>query len=259
MEKKLTAQQLIDFCYAMLGQNYWYACWSQVADEKLYKEKLAQNPDKIGKWPKETYVAQYGTRVMDCSGLLKAAGGSHGNPKKIPSYSDIRDIDWSANQMIEKCSDVVDFKNIPEIAGQLVWKPGHVGVFIKTLADGKKLVIESAGHMKGVIESTDTAWQKAGKLPFVDYNYLPTPTPTPKTGFCFVELPVLKKGDKNYSVKVVQMVLNGLGYKDQNGNKLDVDGSFGGKTDFCVRAFQKNKSLTVDGIVGGNTWAVLLT
>lgn len=256
MDKKLTAQQLVDFCYAMLGQNYWYACWSQVADEKLYKEKLAQYPDKIGKWPKETYVAQYGTRVMDCSGLIKAAGGSHGNPNKIPSYSDIKDIDWSANTMIEKCSDVVNFKNIPEIAGQLVWKPGHVGVFIKTLANGKKLVIESAGHMKGVIESTDTAWQKAGKLPFVDYNYLPTPTPTSK--YCNPSVLVLQKGDKNETVKRLQTLLNLVGVRDQDGLELVVDGSFGSRTYYAVRKFQTSNGLTTDGIVGKNTWEKLL-
>ena len=120
MVKVITAQQLCDFAEAMLGQCYWYGCFSQIGTEKLYKEKLAQFPSQIGKWPKSTYTAQYGKRVMDCSGLIKAAAGTKGDPLKIPTYADIAKFDWSADTMISKCTDVVDFKNI--LRGQIIYR-----------------------------------------------------------------------------------------------------------------------------------------
>jgi hypothetical protein len=57
---------------------------------------------------------------------------------------------------------------------------------------------------------------------------------------------VLKKGSKGESVRTLQEFL-----------KITVDGDFGPKTESAVKAFQKKTGLTVDGIVGRNTWAVM--
>lgn len=79
-----------------------------------------------------------------------------------------------------------------------------------------------------------------------------------------IELPVLREGSKGEEVKTVQRLLNEMNYRDQNGNRLEVDGSFGSKTDFAIRQFQndyrgKYGRLTVDGVIGANTWEALLT
>jgi peptidoglycan hydrolase-like protein with peptidoglycan-binding domain len=42
------------------------------------------------------------------------------------------------------------------------------------------------------------------------------------------------------------------------GYDISADGYFGKQTEEAVRAFQKENSLTVDGIVGQKTWAALL-
>lgn len=56
----------------------------------------------------------------------------------------------------------------------------------------------------------------------------------------------LKLGSKGDAVKKLQQLLN-----------LTVDSDFGLKTDKAVRAFQAKNKLTVDGIVGNNTWKAL--
>lgn len=56
----------------------------------------------------------------------------------------------------------------------------------------------------------------------------------------------IKKGDRGEDVKALQAKLN-----------LVADGIFGTLTDEAVREFQKANGLTVDGIVGANTWSKL--
>lgn len=72
--------------------------------------------------------------------------------------------------------------------------------------------------------------------------------------------PVIKKGYKD-SIEggswcaELQEDLNKLGYRDQNGDTLAVDGSCGGKTDAAIRNLQAANSLEVDGHCGPRTWA----
>lgn len=66
---------------------------------------------------------------------------------------------------------------------------------------------------------------------------------------------VLKKGSKGATVKALQALLIGYGYSCGSSG---ADGSFGSATDKAVRAYQKDKGLTVDGSVGPKTWFALL-
>lgn len=76
-----------------------------------------------------------------------------------------------------------------------------------------------------------------------------------------IELTELENGAKGEQVKTLQRLLLALGYKMTSASgktSYGVDGSFGGATERAVRAFQKAKGLSVDGVVGKNTWAKLL-
>ena len=64
--------------------------------------------------------------------------------------------------------------------------------------------------------------------------------------------PLLRQGSNNNFVFLLQFILN------QNGANLNVDGIFGSQTLSAVRTFQQNNGLSVDGIVGPNTWKTLL-
>ena len=61
----------------------------------------------------------------------------------------------------------------------------------------------------------------------------------------------LSYGSKGDEVKTLQEMLNSNGYK------LDVDGNFGPKTQAAVKDYQNKNKLTVDGVVGKNTWGAL--
>ena len=61
----------------------------------------------------------------------------------------------------------------------------------------------------------------------------------------------LRFGSSGDDVKKLQEELN------KNGYDLSVDGQFGSKTQSAVQSYQKSKGLTVDGIVGTNTWGAL--
>lgn len=64
---------------------------------------------------------------------------------------------------------------------------------------------------------------------------------------------VLRQGSSGDAVKILQTGLNGKGYR------LVGDGVFGPATDSAVRRFQSNSGLSVDGIVGPQTWNALLS
>lgn len=64
-------------------------------------------------------------------------------------------------------------------------------------------------------------------------------------------MPVLKRGSKGDWVVIAQGRLVVAGYP------LDVDGIYGPKTEETVKQFQMDHHLTIDGIIGKNTWAAL--
>jgi hypothetical protein len=70
------------------------------------------------------------------------------------------------------------------------------------------------------------------------------------------ELPVLRRvlrrGSQGADVKALQRALNERGF-----NSGPVDGDFGPFTEAAVRAYQRQAGITVDGIVGAQTWGAL--
>ena len=64
----------------------------------------------------------------------------------------------------------------------------------------------------------------------------------------------IKSGSRGELVALVQLMLNEKGYSCGS-----ADGIFGTKTERAVRSYQKAKGLSVDGIVGNNTYAKLFT
>lgn len=64
--------------------------------------------------------------------------------------------------------------------------------------------------------------------------------------------PLIHQGAKEHPVPTLQYLLRARGHT------VVVDGLFGPRTDAAVRAFQSEKGLAVDGIVGPHTWGALI-
>jgi peptidoglycan hydrolase-like protein with peptidoglycan-binding domain len=82
----------------------------------------------------------------------------------------------------------------------------------------------------------------------------PSVTPTPPTVTAPAVTPTLKQGSTGDAVKTLQSKLVALGVSV---GASGVDGSFGPATLAAVKTYQAGVGLTVDGIVGPNTWAKL--
>jgi peptidoglycan hydrolase-like protein with peptidoglycan-binding domain len=65
--------------------------------------------------------------------------------------------------------------------------------------------------------------------------------------------PLVRSGDGDHPVRTLQYLLRARNHP------VTVDGIFGAKTDAAVRAFQMDKHLSVDGIVGPKTWSALIS
>lgn len=112
----------------------------------------------------QSYQAQYGQKVHDCSGLIKGyifcdTPNSFMNSKKWTSEVD-------NNIKYDSCTEKGLIDSLPELPGVLVFMPGHVGVYI-----GNGQVVEARGHAYGVVQTAlkGRGWTKWGKCKFIEY------------------------------------------------------------------------------------------
>ncbi len=194
---------------------------------------------------------------FDCVNLIKGLlWGWSGDPSQGYGgavYASNGVPDQNADQMFGVCLDVTDdFSGIQ--TGEVLWNKGHIGVYI-----GDGLAVECTHRWDDGVQITAVTnlggrsgfngrvWTKHGKLPYVAYER--------KRGDYTVEMRNLKAGCSGDDVRALQMLLMGNGY---DLGTSGADGIFGSKTGAAVRAYQKAKELTVDGIAGKRTMGALL-
>lgn len=128
----------------------------------------------------------------------------------------------------------------------------HVGYVVKNLRDGRLITVEgnTADSVKLRVRGADVI---AG---FGTPKY-DAPTPViikPVNAYPYMAGTYVQKGWQNSSgVRLIQGRLNTLGWRPL----LTADGDFGTKTENAVKWFQRMFSLTVDGVVGPQTWGKL--
>lgn len=190
--------------------------------------------------------------VTDCNGLaewfLHEKLGGNFNTLSRYNYSD-----WC------KGYNGTDMKKLPQVVGTAVFKYSvttnihHVGFLVEKCGAGQFdwWVAEAKGYKYGCVLTklaNDKNWNRWGLMKKY-FNY-----DVPAGTFIIIP-PTVRFGSKGANVKTLQIALNAK-LKD---TKLSVDGVFGALTLAAVKAYQTEKHLRVDGVVGRITWTSLLS
>ena len=168
--------QLVEYCKSLYGKGarYWYGTFGQVASTNLWKVKKQQYPAQY-KNSKDKQIKkdiEEGRIVTDCSGLIKGFMMTRDNGQIVYTPS----LDLGANGYYNNAKEKGTIKTMPDIPGLAVWKEGHIGVYI-----GNGEVIEARGFDYGVqkYKLSDRPYTKWLKVPGLEYNSLPVPSPQP--------------------------------------------------------------------------------
>ena len=180
--------------------------------------------------------------------------------------TDIIPVDMSCNNQIAKFKSMgvwrTDTKNIQ--SGDIIYydwdrlgdsRPAdHVGVVTENIS-GTLTVIEGNN---GDYPNDRVRTRKINFNSPLIYGYARPKYPA--TGSAngsdvTVTVPMLRKGSRGKFVRVLQTLLSAEGYAI---GKYGIDGDFGADTESAVKRFQKNVGISVDGIVGKDTWSKLM-
>ena len=244
-----TGKQLAEYCEEMYKNRdhwaYWYGTYGNRCTQSKYNSKKKQYPDHYGSSRTSGYMKdiEKGRRCADCVGMIKTFFWTNGVYDAEPKYGTNKCPDKSANGMIGICKKTGPIKSIPDIPGLVVWKSGHIGVYV-----GGGYTVEMRGFDYDCVRRKvkDGPWEKWGMLPetMITYDESPEPAPTPEPTKLGDR--DLKKGCEGDDVKELQNDLLKLGYSLP---KYGADGDFGGETQKAVKAFQEKSGLTVDGVM----------
>lgn len=233
------------------------------ADQAALEKKYYSNPTKYDDYKLGAQVGKkwIGHRVWDCSGLTKYCGQQLGLNYHHGSNSSYN------YDCVAKGEKTASTKLPP---GAWVYtgttkNRGHIGIVIDD-----EWVIEAQGTNAGVVKSKLSlkkwTWWGLGKG--ITFDFVPgqsastakpsqstttKPTSTSSTSSKTPVYPTIRRGDRGEVVTQLQRLLS------KDGSTLQIDGIFGPGTQSAVRAFQKKYGLTVDGVVGPQTWGKLLS
>ena len=203
------------------------------------KKRYTQN-HSYNKKPVRTAMinaASADTFGFDCVCLIKAIlwlwKGDKSKPYGGAKYKSNGVPDVNADKMIKKCKDVsTDFSKI--IPGEVVHKPGHIGIYIGgglavecTPAWENKVQITAVSNIGSKEGCRTRTWAKHGKLPWVDYSDQETPEVIYRVYAGGKWLPEVK-GASDYA-GVLGKAISGLQVKLSNGETVTIRSHISGK------------------------------
>lgn len=186
-------------------------------------------------------------------------------------YTDIMPTECSCTQMIElykakgrwmekddyvpSPGDIVMYDWQDKGIGDNTGTPDHVGFVVSLNGTAMTIIEGNKGEAVAYRAlSANGKYIRGYCLPdYASKATKPKQADTDDEKTAKVNLPLLENGSSGAPVEALQMLLNGKGFSCGS-----VDGAFGSKTLGAVKAFQKARALTIDGIVGAKTWGALL-
>jgi hypothetical protein len=227
---KLSGKELAVFALGKIGTPYVYG--AKGADGKFTEARLNWLSKNYPSMFTTAYIAKakkfIGKVCCDCSGLISWYTGKLLGSAQLYSAASKRGL-------------IKDISSAP--IGAVLWKSGHVGVYI-----GNGLCVEEKGIDYGCVKSYVSKtkfthyllfdWMDYDSVIDVDYKEL-NPYKEPSK--------VVELGCKGDDVKWVQWELVEAGYK------ISIDGDFGKKTKEALGKFQASCKITVDYKCGSIT------
>ena len=238
----LTGKQLAEYCEKVYkaGWVYWYGTYGQKCSTSLYNSKKKQYPSHYGSDRTSAYQKDIssGKRCADCVGLIKSFFWTGGNFDTDPKYNSNNCPDKSADGMIAYCSESGAIKTMPDEPGLVVWKSGHIGVYV---GGGYTVEMKGFDYDCKRVKVTAGPWTKWGRLPKSMITY------TGEAAAPSEPLPEgLSKGDHGSAVTSMQEML--LRWNPKCLPKYGADSDFGSETEKAVKAFQESVGLPVTGV-----------
>lgn len=201
-----------------------------------------------------------GKQAYDCAQLTRYACKAGGKELVSGANSQWKSGVWDKKGTID---------TFPDEPGVILYHANSEGTMTHTgVAIGGGMAVEARSAAYGVVKTTvkNRSWTHWAALPGIlseGTGNSSTPSESKQenhsesgngtTGIVVVTMNTLRRGNKGAQVKVLQFLLNENGF-----NAGTVDGIFGSNTEKAVKAYQKQKRLSVDGICGRNTWSKLL-
>lgn len=265
-------QIIADYAISKLGCAYIYGGYGEKLCKPTFRQERAKAyPDQknniynncpvlSGKKSECAGCKWDGKQAYDCAQLTRYSCKAAGQELMSGANSQWRKVGWDEKGTID---------TLPDVPGVLLYHVNssgtmtHTGVYI-----GGGYAVEARAAKYGVVKTVvkNRTWTHWAALPGVlTGEEVQSPAPSEETPESapqtqpdtsesgVISMNTLRNGSKGTQVKVLQYLLNESGYDCGN-----ADGIFGAKTLAAVKAYQKAKGLSADGICGKNTWTKIL-
>lgn len=235
----LTGKMLAEYCEKVYKAAwvYWYGTYGNKCTQSLYNSKKNQYPKHYTAARASGYEKDIkaGKTCADCVGMIKSFFWTGGEFGTTPKYATNHCPDTNADGMLKLCIETGPIKTIPDEPGLVVWKSGHIGVYV-----GGGYTVE----MKGF--DYDCQRNKVSKGPWTKWGRLPKSMITYTGETCDPTPQGLSRGDHGSAVTAMQQAL--LAWDPKCLPKWGADGDFGSETEKAVMAFQKAMGLPETGV-----------
>lgn len=239
--------------YHVGTDGVWEYLWGtrgQVVTQSLLNARWKSYYSKNG-WTKTEYDAitydwvKDGIHVTDCQGLLDAYLGNDTNANG--NYNNY-------------CTDkgLISSIDRPFVIGEAVFngtnaKKTHVG-WVCGFVGKDPLVVENRGLAYGVVitRMSKRSWKYRG-LMTKKFNYDPQPKPEPTPPDKFIFRRNLKYGSVGDDVIELKKLLINAGYDQGITINTKNSKNFRSATRRCVKEYQRDSGLTIDGVAGSKT------